>query len=62
MERNSEMEMELNDTTIGNSCNWRCSIKVELATMRLGLLSYRRGCMSKSSIFSYILKAVQIDR
>ena len=37
-------------TIIANSCNWRCSIKAEPATMCLGLLSHCSGCISKTSV------------
>ena len=33
-----------------NSCNWRCSVQVELPSVSLGLLSQHRSFMSKYGI------------
>ena len=41
-------------TITANLRNWRYSIKVELATVCLGPLYHRRGCMNKSSVASIL--------
>ena len=53
MDWNSGMEYTMEQLVYAmtaNSCHWHCSIYFELSIMSLGILSYCRGCISRSSV------------
>ena len=53
MDWNSGMEYRMEQLVYAltaNSCHWHCSIYFKLSIMSLGILSYCRDCISKSSV------------